>query len=355
MAFNSELYFSYIENDLIRNAYNMTRGPSFGKSGTYDFFENSVKSFQKFLYVIYRVYDAEIAKAKQRIRSKEFGADALATATATFARWASVKTPPNPGDMTLSKSQENFEKLYYRPILFLPKLVKGKLNGFTATSADREALKQRFLYKIVNTKDGESKSAFGYAKTMTEALELSRIANRGLNRAAWGINVHQIGAKEVKEITEVLQQSPSIAEHAGEINSVFFNHQGIRKYIELHNRAIGIRIQYRRMIANNALRYAEKYLTKSIETETVQTFKDIFNTYQEALDVADKSGMLQSMTNVHKMLMGETVDSKTIFNRYMNASQSTSFIQNYNREFGGDVYNRFQINFLNSRLTFNLR
>lgn len=359
MAFDSDLYFTYINNDLLRNAYAMTNSKLM-RPGAYDFFTQANSRFQHFLTVIYARFDAEIAEAKRRIKSKDFGYKELATATRTFARWAAVKTPPNAGSATPYSSQKDFEKLYYRPILFLPSLVQGKIQGFIATQQDKDALREKFLYKIVDTREGKKK-AYCYTKTKSEALEQARIANRGLNKAAWGINIHQIGVKEIKEIRNLLKESPNIVENAGAVNLIFFNQQenSVKKFVELHNRATGVNASYKNIIARSAMRYADRYLKHAIEAETKNVLKDVFLVYRNKLAEAEQSGLLKSMHNVHQMLTGEDVAPQTLFNQYMSANQSDSFFDSYNatfeKKFGSDVNNRFFLDFNNSRVTFSLR
>lgn len=114
-------------------------------------------------------------------------------------------TPPCYGKNTIEK------RLYTRPVIFLPLLARGKVDGQRANSQDYAQLRDGKLYKILYTKRGMKKGqAFAYAKTKSQAKALSKIQNRGISRVMWGKSLPDIGAKIPNTIVRLMNKSPNM-------------------------------------------------------------------------------------------------------------------------------------------------
>lgn len=251
-----------------------------GNTGVFEGFEP--KTSQAFLETgkglsvkIYSKLSDAADKASALCKTKEFGEETIRMGARTFARWASAKTPPNAGSISMYSGEQEFEKLFYRPILFLPKLVRGEIKKYTATGEDVSALRNGFTFKVLDTRGRHEKTRC-YTKTKEEALQQARIIYRGINRAAWGLNLHMIGAKDIPNITRLLKDSPDIA-NQGDISQFYWRNEGDFKYVDFHNRAQGIKVDYKRRIASSAQHYAFKAMTTSAKKEGEAVIRKALN------------------------------------------------------------------------------
>lgn len=115
-------------------------------------------------------------------------------------------TPPNIGKNTIEK------RFYTRPILYLPDLVRGKIDGHKPNSDDYRQLRSGMKFKVLYTKRGMKRSqAFAYSKTMGQAKKLSKIKNRGISRIAWGKSLPTIGINVPKTVVRLMNKSPNLS------------------------------------------------------------------------------------------------------------------------------------------------
>lgn len=119
----------------------------------------------------------------------------------TIARF----TPPSIGKNSIQK------RFYTRPILYLPQLVRGKIDGHRANAADYVQLRSGMLYKIVYTKRGVKRhQAFAYSKSINQAKKLAKIQNRGMARVMWGKTLGDINVNTPNTILRLMRKSPNM-------------------------------------------------------------------------------------------------------------------------------------------------
>ena len=306
--------------------------------------------------VVLSSLDDAAKKARQYLSEGSFGVDALRKATQTFAKYASLRTPPNAGSDHPYKNQSDFEKIFYRPILFLPSLVAGKIDYFKSTADDVNALKNGFKYKVVDTR---TMKAFAYTKTSSEALEQARIVNRGLTRAAWGINLHQIGAADIRPITDLLKDSPNIADNAF-VNQIEFDNFGEKKNVIVHNRSNGIKAGYKKFIANSVLKYAKKTLIAFGKPEAI---KEVRKALKDAKKAILKAGLDYGLSDIYRAGTGQMLQPSDFMQSiagFMEAGQAEAIsiydtAKSANEGITESVTNRFNLDLSNGRFDFQLR
>ena len=198
--------------------------------------------------------------------------DALRKAASAFARWASVRSNPNGGSRKMVTSQDDFEKLFFRPILYLPKLVRNEIERFYPTAQDQEMLRQGYLWKVVKTR-GRHWETMGYFKTKAEAEKLAFIETRGMLRVMWGLNIDKVGGKVPKEITDILQENPNLLKWSSFNEASLVKAEGV-KFLELVNKAPEP-LTYKEYIKNVALPYAWKAMIKATEDDKKALVKDL--------------------------------------------------------------------------------
>lgn len=188
--------------------------------------------------------------------------DALRKAASAFARWASVRSNPNGGSRKMAVTQGDFERLFYRPVLYLPKLVRGEIEKFHPTTEDQQAVQQGFLWKVIKTR-GRHWETKGYFKNKADADKAAFIETRGMLRVMWGLNIDRVDGKVPKEITDILQDNPHLLKWSDFNEADFIKEDGV-KFIELVNKAPEP-LTYKEHIKNAALPYAWKAMIKATE------------------------------------------------------------------------------------------
>lgn len=135
--------------------------------------------------------------------------EVMLKATANFVNTASLYTPPNMSSKSIN------EKHYQRTILYLPKEVKR--SGNKEKSSDLAKLRDGFLFKIYKRIPLTRRFQAFYFKKMTKSMikKETKIKNRGLLRAAWGLNLMQIGQKIPANIKRMLTKSKNLLKLTG--------------------------------------------------------------------------------------------------------------------------------------------
>lgn len=132
-----------------------------------------------------------------------------------FVKNAAKNSPPQIGKASISR------EFYTRPILNLIKLARGEYNAYRFTQQDSIALKNKMIFKIINTKKGVKKNtAFGYAKTQAQAKKLAKIQTRGNLRYQWGKNLNDIGGKIPTSILALQRKAKALKDL--DYNKIYF-------------------------------------------------------------------------------------------------------------------------------------
>lgn len=180
-------------------------------------------------------------------------------------------------------SEEKKQKLFNRPILYLPKLVRGELRGFNYTDDDIKALNAGFFYKVLDTKEGKSKTRC-YCKTINEARAQAKIIYRGLFRASWGMNLESVGGRMDVNTKRVLKDSPRLTELRGVTNPMRFGvAENGTEYLEIWNKAEGVKLTYKVFIREYAMHYATQTLARAVRDIPVRILKKALRTARKEL------------------------------------------------------------------------
>lgn len=262
-------------------------------------------------------------KAKN-ILTKEFPSrETLIKGTTSFIKWAATKSPPNMGSTNMLKGQTDKEKLLYRPILWLSKLVRGQIDGFRPDQADIDALRKGFRFKVLDTRDKKQKTLC-YTKTKEEAETQARIVNRGLLRTMWGLNAPFIGARLDHGIRRILKESPHL-KSLTDLNPMMLAYDENGQHVELINAGKGS-VTLKQYVIKNSYKYAVRAMQYAAKYEALKTIQDALDTTSQELEKAFQ-GAPPGFLSVYQNLAYESLEKATGGNLSFKSVDGQNFLQ----------------------------
>ena len=193
--------------------------------------------------------------------------DILKKASVQFAQWASVYTPPDLKEKTISK------ELYERKILYLPNEIKRSKNRFA--KQDITALRNGYRYKIYKKVPLTRNFTVEYFKKLNSTLKRAlKIKNRGLLRASYGSNLESIGEKIPSNIKRLLSKSRNLKKLARFNQFSYDESDGISK-ISIKNLAADAEKNqsFARLAIREGDKHAESYIKRILRKTQKESVK----------------------------------------------------------------------------------
>lgn len=262
-------------------------------------------------------------KAKNILTTEFPSKETLLKGTTSFIKWAAVKSPPNIGSTNMFKGQTDKEKLLYRPILWLSKLVRGQIDGFRPEQADIDALRNGFRFKVIDTRN-KKKKTLCYTKTKPEAETQARIVNRGLLRTMWGLNAPSIGARLDHGIKRILKESPHLTSLT-ELNPIVMGTDENGQHVELIN-AGDASVTLKQYVVKNSYKYAVRAMQYAAKYEALKTIQDALDTTNAELEKVFQ-GAPAGFLSVYQNLAYESLEKETGGNLSFKSVDGQNFLQ----------------------------
>lgn len=163
---------------------------------------------------------------------RQWARDAMIESAKVFVNTIALWTPPNIGKKPPTKRSQQGNKLYNRPIYYLPQEVK-KNSRSKDRQRDLAELKKGKLFKVQKVLNKKTVWVKYYKKKNRKTKQDAVIHMRYLTRAAWGANMDQIeGAKLPINVKSVMSRNKFMNANAKKYNKIQFvldrNMVGIR-------------------------------------------------------------------------------------------------------------------------------
>lgn len=152
---------------------------------------------------------------------RQWARDAMIESAKVFVNTIALWTPPQAGKKPPTKRSPQGNKLYNRPIYYLPTEVRNNKNKQMAK--DLAELKSGKLWKIKKVVNKKTIWTKYYKKKNRRTKQDAVIHMRYLTRAAWGANMDQIqGAKLPINVKSVMSRNKYMVNKAKQLNNIQF-------------------------------------------------------------------------------------------------------------------------------------